>query len=188
RQSEQVFAFQNLIRMAVENLQDLDVGMLVVNHHVDLHHLKREDRRVGFVLDRDGDKRAGLGCRARRGQANRNHNQADGDQTGGRDETNRPLVRLTFTAETQRTRRSRRERRRRVEGRVKRRSFPLSPRFLRVLCASAVNHTSCTLSNYHVIHLAPPEFLKPEGASRVSVSKRELNKWRREAERLRNRL
>src|SRR5262249_25626394 len=136
----------------------------------------------------DGDERAGLGFCAKRGPANRNRNQTDGDQTDGCDETNQPLVRLPDAAEAQRTSRSRREKRRRVEGRAKRRSFPLPLRDLDVVCASAAPHASCTLSNYHVIHLAPPEFLKPEGASRVSVSNRELNKWRREAEGLRKRL
>ena len=37
------------------------LGRLSADLDVDLHHLKREDRRVGFVLDRDGDERAGLG-------------------------------------------------------------------------------------------------------------------------------
>src|SRR5215510_7060259 len=53
---------------------------------------------------------------------------------------------------------------------------------------------------HRVIHLAPPERMKSEvgrtlvcptsfaGASRLSVSKRELNKWRRDAEGLRKRL
>src|SRR5262245_46283473 len=60
RPGEQVFSFQNLIRMTVENLQDLDARMLVVNRHVDLHNLKREDRSVRLILDRDRDERAGL--------------------------------------------------------------------------------------------------------------------------------
>src|SRR5262249_18746508 len=69
RQSEKVFTFQNLIRVTVENLQDLDPRMLVVNLHVDLHHLKREDRRVRLVLDRDWDERAGLSvCMMQKGR------------------------------------------------------------------------------------------------------------------------